>query len=418
MPTTLRWVGTDELDRVAQTRWMCYSHTGKDLARLKEHLQTGPWAGVGQYLLAEQAGNPVGTATSLPLTMWLRGAPLSCQGVAWVGAAKTSRRRTGPNKGDKEGVGSQIMHEILRHARDRQYVLSALMPFRVSFYEHFGFGIVERRAEWTIPLSTIPESDTTGWKFIEPGDRPPLADQWQRGVQSGQCDIEWDAQRWTARLRVEDDGMLFVLRPNETGTDPSGPVRACALINHEPHAGRNSLKIAAWSADSPDDFRSLLGFLATMRDQFSIANITTPIDWQVNRLLREPQIPHRPVDHPAAEVRPYTRLQLRILDHRKFLESLHLPDRANGRVTIAIAECEGTVSRFRVDIESGRATASPAGGDADFECPDKHWAAIATGDIIASEAVRLRLAKASNPAAAALLDIFAAGPVPFCREYF
>jgi predicted acetyltransferase len=409
MAMDLRWVGIEEADRVAQTRWMCYGHAGKDLARLKEHLNTGAWSGIGQYLLAEQGGSAIGTATSLPLVMWVRGSPVSCQGVAWVGTAKTSRRRAGPAK----GVASQIMREILRYAREHEHVVSALMPFRVSFYEHFGYGVVERRAEWTIPLSAIPHSDSTGWKFIEDLDRPAAAESWQRSVQAGQCDIEWDAQRWTARLRVEEDGMLFVLHPQS-----SDQIRACALINHEPLGGRNALRIAAWSADSPEDFRALLGFLGTMRDQFSFALITTPIDWQINRLLREPQIPHRPVDHPTAEVRPYTRLQVRILDHRKFLESLHVPETAKGRVGVEIAECEGGVSRLAIEFDGGRAKVSPATGEPDLGCGDKIWAAIATGDITATQAVRLGLAKSANPGAVGLLDILAAGPVPFCREYF
>jgi predicted acetyltransferase len=408
MPTNLRWVANEELDRVAQTRWKSYKHAGKDLALMYDHLRTGPWAGVGQYLLAEQAGNPIGTATSLPLTMWFRGSAVSCQGVAWVGTIKTHRRR-----GGQQSVGSQIMHETLRRARQQEFVVSALMPFRVSFYEHFGYGIVERRAEWTIPLSIIAHADSSGWKFTDPADRPAVMENWQRSVEAGQCDVEWDSDRWSRRLAVEDGAMAFVLRPEN-----SDQVRASVLISHEPLAGKNAMRIAAWSADSPEDFRSLLSFLGSMRDQFSFALITVPITWQVNRFLREPQIPHRPVDHPTAEVRPYTRMQLRILDHKKFIESLHLPGQAKGRVTVAVAECEGTVSRFQIDFESGRAAVSAANSDADFECPDKHWAAIATGDIAASEAVRLGLAKSNNPAAAALLDSLAAGPVPFCREYF
>jgi hypothetical protein len=58
-------------------------------------------------------------------------------------------------------------------------------------------------------------------------------------------------------------------------------------------------------------------------------------------------------------------------------------------------------------------------GDAtDFECSDRHWAAIATGDLAASEAVRWGWARENTAGAAALLDVLAVGPVPFCREYF
>ena len=51
--------------------------------------------------------------------MWLRGAPLACQGVAWVGAIKTERRRAGSGGSSEQqhGVATQVMHELLRKAR-------------------------------------------------------------------------------------------------------------------------------------------------------------------------------------------------------------------------------------------------------------------------------------------------------------
>ena len=93
MPMTLRWVGEDELDRVADTRMLCFAHSTKDAERYRELIRTDTRAKPGDYLLAERAGLPVGTTTSLSMTMWVRGAPIPCQGVAWVGTVKTYRRR-------------------------------------------------------------------------------------------------------------------------------------------------------------------------------------------------------------------------------------------------------------------------------------------------------------------------------------
>ena len=404
----MRWVGEEELDRVAETRWMCYAHAGKELERYRQRLRADPRSGPGDYLLAERDGAAVGTATSLPMTMWVRGSPLSCQGVAWVGTIKTERRR-----GGEAGVASAVMREVLRMARHRRHVVSALMPFRVSFYEHFGYGVMERRAEWTIPLSTLPIGDCAGWRFINDQDRPALAAQWQRAVEAGQCDVERSERRWNHRLLEEEEGMTFVDRPGKADA-----VRASAFMTQENLNGRNILKVQEWSAEAPEDFRGLLNFLGTMRDQFSAASIVTPADWPVNRLLREAQIPHRPVDHPTAEVRPYTRMQLRILDHGKFLESLNLPQTAKGRASVGVLESEGEVSRFSVEMESGRARVSAASGEVDFECLDRHWSAIATGDLPATRAVQLGLAKARTAGACSLLDALSAGPAPFCREYF
>src|ERR1700678_488314 len=95
VPIQLRWVGDNERDRVAMARWLCYGHAGKDLVKIQGRTLSSRVAVAGDFLLAERDGTPVGTATSLSLTMWARGAPIACQGVAWVGAAKTERRKSG-----------------------------------------------------------------------------------------------------------------------------------------------------------------------------------------------------------------------------------------------------------------------------------------------------------------------------------
>jgi predicted acetyltransferase len=409
MALRLRWVDAEDLDRVAETRWMCYGHALKDKLRYKERLEADPRGKPGDYLLAERNGQAVGTATSLGLRMWIRGTPFPCQCVAFVGTIKSARRQGGK----EPGIASAVMAEVVRTARERGDVLSALMPFRVSFYEHFGYGVIERRAEWTIPLSTIRHVDCSGWRFITPADRPAQREQWQQSVQAGQCDIERSEARWKHIATLEEDGMVFVDRP-----DPKGPVLGYLAVTLQAAVGKNTIKVEEWSVNGTDGFVRMLAFLATMRDQFSAASITTPATYPINRLLREAQIPHRPVDHATSQAGSHTRMQARILDHRKFLESIHWPGNLRGRVTVAIAECEGHVSRLAIDLESGKAKVTEARGDCDFECTDQQWAAVATGDMSASASARWGLARDRNPAATSLLDALSAGPVPFCREFF
>ncbi|HEX4056551.1 MAG TPA: GNAT family N-acetyltransferase [Tepidisphaeraceae bacterium] len=405
----MRWVGEEELDRVAETRWMCYAHANKELARFKEHLHADPWGGPGDYLLAERDGQAVGTATGLPFNLWVRGSPISCQGVAYVGTIKSARRRGG----SEPGIASAVMHEILGKAREREQVVSLLAPFRASFYEHFGYGVVERRAQWTIPLSVLPAGECDGWRLSTPADHRAYCDQWQAAVVAGQCDIERSAGRWKYLRAREDDAMVFIDRPTS-----NGPVRGGAFIAQETVNDRRIVKVHEWSACSPDELVRLLSFLGTLRDQFSAAAITVQADVPVNRLLREPQVPHRPVDHPTPEVRCFTRMQARILDHKRFLESLHLPANGKGRVSVAIMETEGNVSRFALEFEAGRAQVTTASGTTGIECLDRHWAAIATGDLPASQAVRWGFARQNTAGAAEVLDILAAGPGPCCRESF
>src|SRR5215212_2578383 len=106
MSLQLRWVGESELDCVAETRVLCYAHSKQDLGEWRKYIHNQGRSRAGDYLLAERDGQAIGTATSLRMTMWVRGAAVSCQGVAHVGAIKTERRKGG---GKKEGVASAAM---------------------------------------------------------------------------------------------------------------------------------------------------------------------------------------------------------------------------------------------------------------------------------------------------------------------
>ena len=408
MALEMRWVGAEEAERVAHARLLCYGHASNQLERFRERVGVDGRARDGDYLLAEHQGEPVGTATSLSMTMWVRGSPVSCQGVSWVGTAKTHRRRSA----DGQGIATQVMRETLRAARQRGHVVSALMPFRASFYEHFGYGLIERRSEWAVPLSVLPQGNAGGMKVFHPCDLPELMRCRQRAVERGQCDIERHDAGWAWVLKWIEDGFIFLDRP-----DPSGPVRGFIALHHEHVDSRDVLRANEMIWDDHAALLRQLHFLASLKDQYASAVLTLPIDVPLNWLLRETQVPHRPVNHAHAELRAYTRMQVRVLDHKRFLEALHLAPEAKGRVIVEVGECEGHASRFALDISDGRARVEPSSSSPTFTCPDRVWSAIACGDLPATRSLRLGLAS-EEASSATLLDVLHAGPAPFCNEYF
>src|SRR5450432_4248487 len=126
MSLTLQWAREDQLDLVARTRWMSYGDAPGDLQKFKDGIREDRRAVPGDFLLAMKNGLPVGTATSMSLTMWVRGAAISCQGVAYVGAIKSARRKAAGAAGS--GIATAVMNETLRMGRERQHIVTALMP--------------------------------------------------------------------------------------------------------------------------------------------------------------------------------------------------------------------------------------------------------------------------------------------------
>jgi predicted acetyltransferase len=405
MAIQLRWVGEADLDRVAETRLRCYARAEAELESFKLRVRADPRNKPGDFLLAEVNGQAVGTATSVAFNMWVRGASVACQGVAWVGAIKTMRRKG--NTGTP-GVASAVMRETLRLAREKENVVSALMPFRASYYEHFGYGIVERRCDWTVPVSILPAGEFDSIRYLEPRDFDARADCLSRVNQSGQCEIERSAEYWKKVDQSASEGFAVVDRVGD------GPVRGSLNFLHQQTDGKDLVKVTECIYEDAAALRRQLHFLSSLKDQFASVAITLPADAPLNRMLNESQIPHRPVNHAVSKVSSYTRMQVRILDHVKFLESLHVPAQTAGNVVVAVHECEGHVSRFKLDITGARISCRPSDATPDFECTVRTWAAVACGDLKASDAVRFGLATGSG----GLLDSLAVGPVPFCHEYF
>jgi predicted acetyltransferase len=237
----------------------------------------------------------------------------------------------------------------------------------------------------------------------------------QRAVSQGQASFDRGDEGWAYMLKLAQDGLLVVDRPG--GND--GPIRSWMLMVHHHEAGRDTVRTGDHLAyDSVDSLRRQLHFLASLRDQYLSASLVLPADVPLNWLLRERQVPHRPVNHDVPAPRLFTRMQVRVLDHVRLLEAIPWPKTARGKATIGIRESEGNTSTICLDVSDGRASARAQSAEPEVRCTDAVWAAVALGELTATQAHRWGLVEASNPQALALLDALAEGPVPFSHEYF
>src|SRR5439155_10854312 len=129
------------------------------------------------------------------------------------------------------GVATAVMNETLRMARERGFVVSALMPFRGTFYEHFGYGFVERRADWTIPMSILPPRENDDIRFYRETDLDEVVRFKQRLSERGHGDIERNAGTWRQYIDAAGAGHIVVERAGD------GPIRSCTYFeqSHQSH---------------------------------------------------------------------------------------------------------------------------------------------------------------------------------------
>src|SRR5258706_7722243 len=362
MSVILKWSGKESAEIVGRTRALCYAPGSGELPLYQQRLANDARVVADDLLLAERDGQAVGTATSYSMRMWVRGQAFPCQGVGYVGTIKTHRR--------SGGIASQVMCETLRKAREREQVLSALMPFRASYYEHFGYGLVERRAIWTIPLSILPTGPTDSFKFIDGANEARCA-CWQRMVERAQCNLERSRGFWAHWTAQETDG--FVVADQSSGQ----PMRSWFDWEQQKQNNKDVLLVEPLPYDSIDSLRRGLNFFATLKDQYSAVALSLPADLQLNRLLKQSHVARRESNDERAEVKLFSRMQVRVLDHARLIAGMRLPETVRrGSAIVAIAENEGTISTLCIEIAKGRASASPTTATPDVECSDRDWAAI------------------------------------------
>ncbi|WP_165449397.1 GNAT family N-acetyltransferase [Krasilnikovia cinnamomea] len=81
-------------------------------------------------LIAQEEGETLAGATAFPMRQNVRGVVHDMAGVASVASHPAARRR---------GLVRMLLERLLRQMRDQGCTVSALYPFRPSFYERFGF---------------------------------------------------------------------------------------------------------------------------------------------------------------------------------------------------------------------------------------------------------------------------------------
>lgn len=407
MPLNIEWTGRAQLERIARIRWQCYGNRENELESFIHRTRTGRFMD-GDVAIATENGIDVGTATSLSLHMHIRGKRLDCQGVAWVGASKSHRRRSG----EERGVASQIMDALLHRARERRQVVSALMPFRGSFYEHFGYGLVERQHVWTIPTAILPTGSGSNWRFGIQTDKQAMIRCRLKQAESGSCDVETSPaamDEWFAYLTP--DTQLFVDQQSDS-------IRAYLWLRTVIEEEKTVAVTVQPSFSDTEGLKSILRFLGSLKDQYGLARIILPVDVPLNLLIKEHQIPHRRVEHLSATCQMITRMQMRVLDHIEFWTGQQIPRSVNAQVTVAVREYEGNVSRFLLDLSSGTVQAGPSTAEPDLTVSDVIWASIATGALRCSTAADLGFVSVRRPEAVHALEVLSEGQTPFCYEYF
>ncbi|MFC0029478.1 enhanced intracellular survival protein Eis [Micromonospora chaiyaphumensis] len=118
------------------------------VSRTEEFREYLPYNAGNRTLVVEEDGVTTAAVSAVPMRQNLRGAVLPMAGVAGVATHPLARRR-----GHVRALLDRLLDEML----DEGHPLTALYPFRASFYERFGYvGLPRRRTAVFSPADLAP----------------------------------------------------------------------------------------------------------------------------------------------------------------------------------------------------------------------------------------------------------------------
>ncbi|MDH5021126.1 GNAT family N-acetyltransferase [Halobacterium rubrum] len=285
----------------------------------------------------------------------LRGDVHDLHGLSAVASPPERRRR---------GLVGQMLHESLVQSRSEGVYLSALWPFKRSFYGQYGWATATRAVEHDLDpdaLSFAPDHDH--------GEFVPLDvdDDWERTAAvhdahgaGYELTMERSEEWWRKRVFAgwEDDPYAYGFERED------GDLAAYLTYSVEGDGDEKTLQVRDWAAVDHDARLAVLRFLADHDSQVDRVHVWTPADADL--------LDHLPnTDDVEATVRlcPMARL----VDVGAALGALSYPDGADCELVVAVSDsfADWNDDTYRLSVAGGAATvergADPAAADVELD---------------------------------------------------
>ncbi|MCM0675845.1 GNAT family N-acetyltransferase [Micromonospora phytophila] len=233
-------------------------------ARTEEFREYLPYNEGNRTLVVEADGASVAAASAVPMRQNLRGTVLPMAGVAGVATHPLARR---------QGHVRALLHQLLDEMRDEGHRLSALWPFRPSFYARFGYvGLPKARTATFSPADLSPLLRTelpgeVGWERIGTG-YPTWREFTERSLLQRHGFALFPDYR-DVGLRDRDERWLLTARVG-------GAVTGAVTYRIDDHAG--TLIADDLLATDPYARALLLQFFARHVDQVAKVSVVIPAD--------------------------------------------------------------------------------------------------------------------------------------------
>jgi predicted acetyltransferase len=344
---TYRFAGNDEIADVA--RLVAHSFPGptRSVEWIRGQLEAPRFGGGADTLFIGHDGRGMAAACQIhPLRQWIGGEELRCAGIGTVAVSPAHRRR---------GIGGQLVTAALRAAAERGDVVSALYPFRVSFYRALGYGHAADALQYQVAPHYF--ADAPGRLSVElleddAGRAEALAlyNDWAR-TQTGQ--LARTPVMWADQVPKHDRALVGY---RAQGGELEG--YALAIYRADLPAAERYIEIDELVWTTPDARRGLYAWVASLGDQWRQVLVRALPSHRLGDWISEPRLPPGSAPPwqlwaPAATLLAGT--MFRILDVQQVWQRRRVSEDASVDIAFDVRDAQlgGNTGTWRVVSESG-----------------------------------------------------------------
>ncbi len=368
----------------------------------------GLYGGVESSRVMQRGRSMVASMRLYAMQQWVHGHKLPVLGVASVAVAPEHRRH---------GYAREIMRHALREGFERGDVASLLYPFRPSFYRNMGYAMAGTVHQFDVRPESLPlfaERDLV--RRARPGDVSAMTACYNAFAEATNGQLARSDQQ-ISRMIGPELGATFVCE------SASGEIEGYLVMRYgfeaEPWARKAEVIERVWTTQSA--YRGILGFLASMGDQWGQIILRAHPNETLENLLSDPRPPdYRHVKSlwfPVA--RQLKGTMFRILNVVEALKRRRYGP-ANVTFTISVEDpyLEENSGVFTVKIADGKAEVRLGAAGEDLKVGIATLSSMFVGELAPSRAASIGELKVRDSQLLPVLDLAFSGPGPWTYDVF
>jgi predicted acetyltransferase len=280
-------------------------------------------------LVGEDDHQIVASLNMIPYHIWIGGARLPMLGIATVANRLESRRR---------GYASQLCSAAIQHGYQQGYTVSILYPFRYSFYRRLGWGAIGEALEYNFSPRSLPAFASAGVRRFQVADLFAVATCHQRFVEQGNCLAERTQSVWE-HWHKEIAAHKRIVMVYQPADKIHGYISFRADTSS--HWLNQSLEVQELVYTDAVAYQALLGYLATLSDQFTNIRYRASRNEVLHYLLTDPRDqlqPTLPATLGSRAGQLITSYMLRVLNVAAALQARPSYHQLNGQINFKITD--------------------------------------------------------------------------------